>query len=101
LIRGLLDELELVGYVKTSGADGIHVLAPIQRRSSFEETYNFAEAIGHPGRRTIAHGSFSTNRHIASLAGRFYGVRRWGNRRTHPPSRWCNARGARSAPAWC
>jgi len=31
-------------YVKTSGADGIHVLAPIQRRATFEETYAFAEA---------------------------------------------------------
>jgi bifunctional non-homologous end joining protein LigD len=44
LIRELLDELELPGYVKTSGADGIHVLAPIQRRASFEETYEFAGA---------------------------------------------------------
>ena len=55
LIRELLDELELPGYVKTSGADGIHVLAPIQRRSSFDETYAFAEAAArllearHPG----------------------------------------------------
>src|SRR5437868_14158517 len=44
LIRALLDELELPGYVKTSGADGIHVVAPITRRSTFEETYAFAEA---------------------------------------------------------
>jgi bifunctional non-homologous end joining protein LigD len=43
LIRGLLDELELPGYVKTSGADGIHVVAPITRRSTYEETYAFAE----------------------------------------------------------
>jgi bifunctional non-homologous end joining protein LigD len=43
LIRELLDELELPGYVKTSGADGIHVVAPITRRSSFEQTYDFAE----------------------------------------------------------
>jgi bifunctional non-homologous end joining protein LigD len=55
LIRGLLDELDLAGYVKTSGADGIHVLAPIQRRASFDETYAFAEAASrllesrHPG----------------------------------------------------
>jgi bifunctional non-homologous end joining protein LigD len=42
LIRGLLDELELPGYVKTSGADGIHVLVPITRRSTFGETYDFA-----------------------------------------------------------
>ena len=55
LIRGLLDELELPGYVKTSGADGIHVLAPIQRRAGFDVTYAFAEAASrlleqrHPG----------------------------------------------------
>jgi len=42
LIRALLDELELPGYVKTSGADGIHVLAPITRRSTFEDAYDFA-----------------------------------------------------------
>jgi bifunctional non-homologous end joining protein LigD len=55
LIRELLDELELPGYVKTSGADGIHVLAPIERRASYEQTYAFAEAVSrllesrHPG----------------------------------------------------
>jgi bifunctional non-homologous end joining protein LigD len=55
LIRELLDELELPGYVKTSGADGIHVLAPIQRRAGFDDTYAFAEAASrlleerHPG----------------------------------------------------
>ena len=55
LVRGLLDELELPGYVKTSGADGIHVLAPIQRRATFDDTYAFAEAASrllemrHPG----------------------------------------------------
>src|SRR6185503_6840968 len=43
LIRELLDELGLPGYVKTSGADGIHVVAPITRRSSFKQTYDFAE----------------------------------------------------------
>jgi bifunctional non-homologous end joining protein LigD len=43
LIRELLDEIELPGYVKTSGADGIHVVAPITRRSTFKQTYDFAE----------------------------------------------------------
>jgi bifunctional non-homologous end joining protein LigD len=58
LIRELLDELELPGYVKTSGADGIHILAPITRRSTFEETYAFAGAAArvleerHPGKVT-------------------------------------------------
>jgi len=55
LIRELLDELALPGYLKTSGADGIHVVAPITRRSTFEDTYAFAEQASrllesrHPG----------------------------------------------------
>jgi bifunctional non-homologous end joining protein LigD len=57
-IRSLLDEVGLPGYVKTSGADGIHVLAPIQRRAGFDDTYAFAEAAArllerrHPGKVT-------------------------------------------------
>ena len=55
LIRELLEEVGLPGYVKTSGADGIHVVAPITRRSTFEQTYDFAERASrllearHPG----------------------------------------------------
>ncbi|HEY8628838.1 MAG TPA: non-homologous end-joining DNA ligase [Gaiellaceae bacterium] len=55
LIRELLDEFDLPGYVKTSGADGIHVVAPITRRSTFKQAYDFAERASrllearHPG----------------------------------------------------
>ena len=55
LLHELLDDVDLPGYVKTSGADGIHVLAPIQRRATFQQTYAFAEAASrllegrHPG----------------------------------------------------
>jgi bifunctional non-homologous end joining protein LigD len=58
LIHELLDEVDLPGYVKTSGADGIHVVAPITRRSTFEQTYHFAEQASrllerrHPGKVT-------------------------------------------------
>ena len=45
LLHELLDSLELRSYVKTSGADGIHVLVPITRRYGFDETYAFAEAV--------------------------------------------------------
>src|ERR671931_344442 len=45
LIRQLLDEVDLPGYLKTSGADGIHVVVPIQRRSTFQQTYDFAERV--------------------------------------------------------
>jgi bifunctional non-homologous end joining protein LigD len=55
LVREALEELRLRSYVKTSGADGIHVLVPIARRSTFEHTYEFAERVSrsleerHPG----------------------------------------------------
>jgi bifunctional non-homologous end joining protein LigD len=45
LVREALEELDLRSYVKTSGASGIHVLVPITRRSSFNETYDFAELV--------------------------------------------------------
>ena len=55
LIREELEQLELQSYVKTSGADGIHVLVPIARRATYEHTYAFAERVArgleerHPG----------------------------------------------------
>jgi bifunctional non-homologous end joining protein LigD len=58
LVREALEELGLRSYVKTSGADGIHVLVPITRRSTFDETYEFAERVSrsieerHPGLAT-------------------------------------------------
>jgi bifunctional non-homologous end joining protein LigD len=45
LIREALEQHELRSYVKTSGADGIHVLVPITRRYSYPETYEFAECV--------------------------------------------------------
>jgi bifunctional non-homologous end joining protein LigD len=45
LIREALEELGLRSYPKTSGADGIHVLVPITRRSSYQDTYEFAERV--------------------------------------------------------
>ena len=44
LIRELMEELSLESFVKTSGADGIHVVVPIARRAGYDETYAFAEA---------------------------------------------------------
>jgi bifunctional non-homologous end joining protein LigD len=53
-----LDELGLASWVKTSGSDGIHIVVPIVRRSTFEDTYEFAERLSrrleeeHPGEVT-------------------------------------------------
>ena len=57
-VHAALDALGLVSYVKTSGSDGIHVVVPIERRSTFEDTYEFAELLSrqleaeHPGEVT-------------------------------------------------
>ena len=45
LVREALADVGLRSYVKTSGADGIHVLVPIARRSTYDDTRTFAEAI--------------------------------------------------------
>ena len=51
-------DLGLESWVKTSGSDGIHVVVPIVRRSTFEDTYAFAELLSrrleaeHPGEVT-------------------------------------------------
>ena len=55
LVGALLDEVGLPAHVKTSGADGIHVLAPVGRRATYDDTFAFAEAASrllecrHPG----------------------------------------------------
>jgi bifunctional non-homologous end joining protein LigD len=55
LIKEILDALDLEGYPKTSGSDGIHVLVPIDRRYTYRHTREFAEIIAstlertHPG----------------------------------------------------
>jgi bifunctional non-homologous end joining protein LigD len=45
LVHDALADLGLESYVKTSGADGIHVLVPITRRSTYADTYEFAELL--------------------------------------------------------
>jgi bifunctional non-homologous end joining protein LigD len=57
-LHDALGELDLQSHVKTSGADGIHILVPIVRRSTYDETYEFAELLSrkleaeHPGEVT-------------------------------------------------
>ena len=45
LVRQALDTLELESFPKTSGADGIHILVPIARRHTYDDTRQFAEII--------------------------------------------------------
>jgi bifunctional non-homologous end joining protein LigD len=45
LVKEVLDALKLKSFVKTSGSDGIHVLVPIERRSTYADTREFAEIV--------------------------------------------------------
>ena len=44
-LHGILDELELPSYVKTSGATGLHILLPLGARYTHEDTRNFARLL--------------------------------------------------------
>jgi bifunctional non-homologous end joining protein LigD len=45
LVKEVLDALKLKSFVKTSGSDGMHVLVPINRRSTYADTREFAEIV--------------------------------------------------------
>jgi bifunctional non-homologous end joining protein LigD len=45
LVKEVLDALDLQSLVKTSGSDGMHVLVPIERRSTYADTREFAEIV--------------------------------------------------------
>jgi bifunctional non-homologous end joining protein LigD len=45
ILKSLLDALDLQSFPKTSGGKGFHVLVPIDRRSTFDDTRRFAEHI--------------------------------------------------------
>jgi bifunctional non-homologous end joining protein LigD len=45
ILKEALDALELASFPKTSGGKGIHVLVPIERRATFEDTRTFAEIV--------------------------------------------------------
>jgi bifunctional non-homologous end joining protein LigD len=45
LVKEVLDTLGLESFPKTSGSEGIHILVPIERRWTYEDTREFAEII--------------------------------------------------------
>src|SRR5215208_988423 len=45
LVKQALDAFGLVGFPKTSSAEGMHVLVPVERRYTFDDTRRFAEIV--------------------------------------------------------
>lgn len=58
ILKGLLDTLGLESFPKTSGGKGFHVLVPIDRRSTYEDTRSFAEIVA--GAIARAHPKLAT-----------------------------------------
>lgn len=58
LVKEALDLVDLASFPKTSGSEGIHVVVPIERRSTYDDTRRFAEIVAaaiartHPGLAT-------------------------------------------------
>src|SRR5581483_5832903 len=45
LVRQALDALGLVSFAKTSSAEGMHVLVPVERRYTYDDTREFSEIV--------------------------------------------------------
>jgi bifunctional non-homologous end joining protein LigD len=58
IVKQALDALGLESFAKTSSADGMHVLVPVERRYTFDDTREFSEIVAgaiartHPGLAT-------------------------------------------------
>jgi bifunctional non-homologous end joining protein LigD len=59
LVRDALAALGLEGFPKTSGADGMHVIVPIERRYTYEDTREFCDIVARALVRTH-HGLVTT-----------------------------------------
>jgi bifunctional non-homologous end joining protein LigD len=58
ILKQLLDALGLEGFPKTSGGKGFHVLVPVARRVTYEDTRRFAEIVA--GAIARAHPKLAT-----------------------------------------
>ena len=45
LVKEVLDLVGLVSFPKTSGSEGIHILVPVDRRHTYDETRGFSEIV--------------------------------------------------------
>ena len=60
VVREVMDELGLVAYPKTSGATGLHVMAPIRPELQFPEVRRFAKALAEEVERRIGDQEVAT-----------------------------------------
>jgi DNA ligase D-like protein (predicted polymerase) len=60
VVRDVMEELGLAAYPKTSGATGLHVMAPIEPELSFPEVRRLAKALAEEVERRVADQEVAT-----------------------------------------
>jgi bifunctional non-homologous end joining protein LigD len=60
VVRQVMDELGLASYPKTSGATGLHILAPIKPELGFPEVRRFAKALAEEVERRVGDQEVAT-----------------------------------------
>lgn len=60
VVREVMDELGLRSYPKTSGATGLHILAPIRRELEFPDVRRFAKALAEEVERRVGDQAVAT-----------------------------------------
>jgi bifunctional non-homologous end joining protein LigD len=104
VVRGVLDDLGLRSYPKTSGATGLHVLAPIRPELEFPQVRRFAKAVAEEVERRVGDQRVATTAwRVADRVGVFvdygqnardhtiaaaYSVRPTQDARVSAPLRW-------------
>ena len=113
VVKEVMDELGLASYPKTSGATGLHILAPIRPELAFPEVRRFAKALAEEVERRVGDQDVATTTwKVADRRGVFvdfgqnardrtiasaYSVRPTLDARVSAPLRWDEV--ARSDPA--
>src|SRR5213078_1577773 len=104
VVRDVMDELGLAAYPKTSGATGLHVIAPIKPELRFPEVRRFAKALAEEVERRVGDQEVATTTwRVADRRGVFvdfgqntrdrtiataYSVRPTSDARVSAPLRW-------------
>jgi bifunctional non-homologous end joining protein LigD len=60
VVRDVMDELGLAAYPKTSGATGLHVMAPIKPEFAYPDVRRFAKALAEEVERRVADQEIAT-----------------------------------------
>jgi bifunctional non-homologous end joining protein LigD len=60
VVREVMDELDLASYPKTSGATGMHILAPIRPELPYPEVRRFAKALAEDVERRVGDQAVAT-----------------------------------------